>query len=109
MKALLNEVREIILSNECSAVIADKLNNLGLSFLVQGHDYVLNGNLIEIDSYTGEESMSRFDVSLIYCDQEPNRPFCYRQDIAESDINELKWLAERDRLQVFINDNWETL
>lgn len=109
MKTYLNEVREIILSNECSAVIAEKLNNLGLSFIVQGHDYVLNGNLIEIDSYTGEESMSRFDVTLIHCDQEPSRPFSYRQEISESDINVLKWLVERDRLEVFINDNWETL
>ena len=105
----LNEAREIILSNENSAVIAEKLNILGLSFLVQGHDYVLNGNYFEIDPYTGEESMSRFDVSLIHCDQEPIKPFCYRQEVAGSDINELKWLVERDRLQVFINDNWETL
>ena len=109
MKTYLNEVREIILSNECSAVIAEKLNNLGLSFIVQGHDYVLNGNLFEVDSYTGEESISRFDVTLIYCDQEPNKPFCYRQDIAESDINVLKWLVDRDRLQVFIDNNLETI
>lgn len=109
MNTLLKEAREIILSNENSAIIAEKLNDLGLSFLVQGHDYVLNGNLFEVDSYTGEESMSRFDVSLIHCDQEPNKPCCYRQEVAESDINELKWLVERDRLQVFIDHNWRTI
>lgn len=109
MKALLKVTREIILSNENLAVIAEKLNELGMSFLVQGHDYVLNGSLFEVDSYTGEESISRFDVVLIYCDQEPIRPFCYRQEIAEGDINELKWLVDRDRLQVLINDDWATV
>jgi hypothetical protein len=93
-------------SSESDAVIASTLNKLGFAFLVYGHDYVLNGDYYEVDSYTGDESMSRYDVSLIYCEQEPQRDFSYRQEVSASDINELKYLHYKEQLSIFINDEW---